>query len=537
MLDEIHATNLGLIADATVAPAGGLTVITGETGTGKTLMLGALRLVRGDTASRDLIGPHGDSCEVAARFVPPAGDEMVVRRSITTGRSRAYVDGVPVTAGELTSTIGPLISIVSQHDQHSLTTSEGVRRIVDSMFDEGDSGVLDAYHQAYSEHEAVLREIEMLGDDRRGLERERDVLRFQIDEIETAGFAPGDEEALRSQLDRLRHVTELSGEVGAAVDALGETGADEAMQRALAAVARIVRMDADASGLLDRLEEAASSTREVLAELTRYGAGLDTDPAALDIAEARLSELSDLKRKYGATIGEIDEFAKAARARVDEIEALVEAAADIEQRHEDALVSLAAAATNLRSVRERHAAHLSEAARHHLRDLGFGDPVVTIEMTERDPTATGADRFRVLFASDASLTPAPISNIASGGELSRLVLALTLASGAADTAVVAFDEVDAGVGGSTALALGEKLAALASDRQVICVTHLPQVAAFADAHFIVRRSGTRAEISAAHEDERVAEITRMMAGLADAEGGKRHTEELLALAAAKRAAR
>jgi DNA repair protein RecN (Recombination protein N) len=530
MLDEVRAANIGLIADATMMPGTGLTVITGETGTGKTLMLGALRLVRGDTASRDLIGPHGDTAEVVARFVAHDGAETVVRRTVGSGRSRAYVDGAPVTAGELTTMIGPTVSIVSQHDQHTLTTSEGVRAVVDAMFTSDDAAIFDEYRRAYIAFGEILEEMNALGSDQRGLQRERDVLRFQIDEIEAAGFRSGDEETLRHDLERLRHVEELSSDVSSALEALGDSGVDEPLGRALGAVERIARMDPMATTIASALTDASDQLREAAAELSRYAETLDAAPEALSMAEARLAELSGLKRKYGDSLDEIERFAQDAVVRAEQIDALIESAAGIEQRYRAGIDSLEVSALALRRVREKHAERVSKLAQNHLRDLGFSDPVVRIEIRDKEPTVTGADAVRIMFASDASLSPATLSAVASGGELSRLVLALTLASGGAESAVVVFDEIDAGIGGSTALAMGEKLAALAADRQVICVTHLPQVAAFAATHFVVERTGTRTEIREATGTARVEEIARMLAGLADSDKGKEHAEELLSLA-------
>ncbi len=531
MLDEIHASNLGLIQDTVITPDPALTVITGETGTGKTLMLGALRLARGDTASRDVIGPHGDATQVAARFVADDGTEIVVRRTVTAGRSRAYLDGVPVTAGELTRIIGPMVSIVSQHDQHTLTTSHGVRALIDSMFVDSDIGIYDTYRKAYSVVNEITEEMQALGSDQRGLERERDMLRFQIDEIEAAAFQPGDEEALRSRLDRLRHVEELSGEVSRALDALGESGAEDALGIAMTSVERIAKLDPEAATIETALANVADGLNEARRELARFKDTLDVAPDALATAEARLAELSNLKRKYGETIRDLESFAKEATARADHIDRLVDAAADIDERHRLARDALEAAALALRRVRQRHAATASAVAHAHLCDLGFVDPVVQIEIHDKEPTVDGADRLVVTFASDSSLTAVPISSVASGGELSRLVLALTLASGGADSDVVVFDEIDAGIGGSTALAMGEKLARLAATRQVICVTHLPQVAAFGDSHFVVDRIGTRTEIVEAAGDERIEEIARMLAGLSDSDKGRRHAAELLATAA------
>ncbi|GMQ94466.1 MAG: DNA repair protein RecN [Acidimicrobiia bacterium] len=530
MLDEIHAANLGLIDEAVVTPGPALTVITGETGAGKTLMFGALRLVRGETASSDMVGPHADTAEVTARMIDDTGSETVVRRIVTQGRSRAYANGKPVTAGELSETVGPLVSIVSQHDQHTLTTSEGVRKMVDAMLTPTQQPILIAYRRAYESLVSVEAEMDLLGSDHRGLERELEMLRFQISEITAAGFSPGDEEDLRLQLDRMRHVEEISSQTASALAALGDAGAETVVGGALAALERVARLDPEVAGILAGLSDAAAGLREVTSVLTRYADSLEADPVRLAQAEARLAELSALERKYGDTVADIEAFAKDAVARSEAISERLDAAANIQERHAQATESVRTAASALRTARTAHADRAAPRAEQHLKDLGFTDPVVTIALEQKEPTTTGADRFRVLFASDSALKPGPISSVASGGELSRLVLALILASGGAESSVVAFDEIDTGIGGSTALAMGQKLAELAHTRQVICVTHLPQVAAFGSVHYTVERNGTRTTIEEVTGDRRLEEIARMLAGLSESEKGKEHAQELLALA-------
>ena len=527
MLDEINARNVGLIADATLAPGPGLTVITGETGTGKTLILGALRLVTGAQASKGTIGPHQDTAEVAARFVDHDGDELVVRRVVTEKRSRAYINGVPATASELAGAVGARVSIVGQHDQHTLSTSDGVRTLIDGMLVGEELLIQSEYSDVYRHLASIEGEMDAIGSDRRGLERELEMTRFQVAEISEAGFNVGDEEGLRRRLDRLRNAEEITADVASASEAIGEAGADHAIGTALVALERVTRLDPDAAQLRDRLAETATDISEIAADIARYAEGVEASPQALATDEQRLADLSALKRKYGDTIEDINAFATASQQRAEIIDDLLLAAETLGERHDKASAALATAAERLTSVRTTLAAAASDAAVGHLRDLGFGNPIVRVVVEPKVPGVTGADRFRVLFASDDSLKPAPIGSIASGGELSRLVLALTLACGGADAELVAFDEIDAGVGGSTALAMGEKLADLARTRQVICVTHLPQVAAHGDHHFTVARAGTTATITPLSGSTRTAEISRMLAGMEGSQSAIGHAEELL----------
>jgi len=529
MLDEITATNLGLIEQAHIRLGPGLTVITGETGTGKTLMLGALRLVRGDKAGKGYIGPAGDSCEVAARFA--SGEvETVVRRSVDGGRSRAYVNDTATSVAALVDSVAASVAIVGQHDQLTITSTSGVRSLLDRSFTPAGRKAHAAYAEAWGAFRALAAELEAIGSDVRGLERDRDMLRFQIEEIDAADIDAEEEADIRLSLARLRNAETLGDDVDTALMALGDEGLERNFQTALSAVRSAAALDETLQPVALRLESLATEADDIAGELVIYATSMEADPHRLDELESRLALVNGIKRKYGDTIDDVMTFRKDAGAREIELTALLEAASDIDERRTAALNTLVGAGTELRTARQEAGNATAEGAIGHLTDLGFSEPVVRIDVKEAEPGANGADRVTILFASDAALTPAPVSAIASGGELSRLVLALTLAAGTADASIVAFDEIDAGVGGTTALAMGEKLARLSDDRQVICVTHLPQVAAFADAHLAVRRTGQTASIEHLDSHDRLTELTRMLAGLSESERGREHAEELLALA-------
>lgn len=533
MLDEITATNLGLIEQAHIRLGPGLTVITGETGTGKTLMLGALRLVRGDKAGKSYIGPAGASCEVAARFADGV-DETVVRRSIEGGRSRAYVNDTATSVAGLVDSIAASIAIVGQHDQLTITSTGGVRSLLDRSFTGAGKKARTAYSDAWETFQAVMAELEAIGSDVRGLERDRDMLRFQIEEIDAAGIDAGEEADIRVSLARLRNAEVLGDDVDTALTAFSDEGLERNFQAALFAVRSAAALDESLQPVVVRLESLTTLANDIAGELAIYATSTEADPHRLDELESRLALVNGIKRKYGDTIDDVITFRKDAGAQEHSLTELLEAATDVDERRVAALRSLEDAGAGLRAARQQAGDAIAEGAVKHLADLGFSEPVVRIEIAEAEPGANGADRSTILFASDAALTPGPVSAIASGGELSRLVLALTLAAGTADASVVAFDEIDAGVGGTTALAMGEKLARLAGDRQVVCVTHLPQVAAFADAHFAVHRSGQTAAIERLDGDARLTELTRMLAGLSASERGREHAEELLVLAGTRR---
>jgi DNA repair protein RecN (Recombination protein N) len=528
-LDELTARNLGLIRSSSVRLAPGLTVITGETGTGKTLMLGALRLLRGDKAGKGVIGPDGDSCEVSARFVTE-GTERVIRRIVDRSRSRAYVDDAAATVAGLADAMAGQVAIIGQHDQLTIASAAGVRTLVDRRLTDAGVEARRAYDVAWQAHQRLLIERSNIGNDLRGLERERDIAAHEIDEIDAVGISQDEIDDLTTRVGRLRNADSLAVDLGAALDALGDDGAGGALDRAIGSLRRAASMDPGLDETVDVVADLATILSERVADLARSLDELDTDPGTLAATEQRIAEFGGLRRKYGDTASDILAYRDDAARRLLALEATLDSADTLEERIAGASATLASAGARLAAERRTAAEVIADVARTELGDLGFRNPVVEIRVVDTEPAAGGADRATVLFASDASLPPGPVSGVASGGELSRLVLALSLGAGSAETPVLAFDEIDTGIGGTTALAMGEKLASLAADRQVICVTHLPQVAAFADVHIAVTRDGTSAEVRILDGDERLAELTRMLAGLSGSDAGRDHAEELLARA-------
>jgi DNA repair protein RecN (Recombination protein N) len=527
MLDELTATNLGLIPTAEVRLAEGLTVITGETGTGKTLMLGALRLLRGDTARKGVIGPAGDTCEVSARFLD-GDEEHIARRHVDATRSRAYLDGVAATAGDLAEALAHRVAIIGQHDQLTITSAAGVRSLIDRGLDDDGIGARDAYGAAWSHAMAIRAEMEALGGDLRSIERDRDIAQYQVAEIDEADLDPVEDGQLRDRVVALRNVDALLGEVDRAASALGGEGVEPVLDAAAVAMRAAAGFDTAAGELADRIDDISSLVNEVSRDIAAYAAGLDADPDHLASMEQRLHLLGELRRKYGDTVEDILGFRKQAAETAARLSGMLDAAADIEERAAAARATVEHTGERLRQVRQHAADEIAALAREHLTDLGFTDPIVRITVEPAEPTGGGADRAVVLFASTSDLDPGPVSSIASGGELSRLVLALTLAAGSPDTTTIAFDEIDTGIGGTTALAMGEKLKALAQTRQVVCVSHLPQVAAHADVHLRVTREGSVASVERLVDEERVMELTRMLSGLEGSEPGIDHARELLA---------
>ncbi len=534
MLDELHVENLGIIESATIEPGAGLVAVTGETGTGKTLLLGALRLLRGDAARADRVGPHGDAALVEGRFLIN-GDEIVASRRITGSRSRAYLDGAMVPAKALTSTFEGVIEIVAQHEHVNLGRESALRRIVDGLLGAEGITARDEYSTAYGVLADLESEASTFGADERQMARDLDLFRHQTAEIEAAGITSTEDEELTTLLRRLRHAGEISESLGDALGTLDDDGrAVDLLRAALDHSRTAAKLDPTLEGLAGRLDGVIAAAEEILSEIRGALATVEHEPGALAAGEARSAVISDLKRKYGATVDDVLGFGVAAAQQATEISEALERVESISGEIAAARVAAVDTGRVLAETRRRAASGLSKAALDRLRSLGFRDPALDVQVTDAPPAPGGADRLSLTFASDRALTPAPVAKVASGGELSRLVLAIRVAAGVADAPIVAFDEVDAGVGGATALVMGEQLASLADTGQVLIVTHLPQVAAFADRHFVVDREGTSATVRQVKGAERLAEIARMLGGMEESERGRLHAEELVALAQGRR---
>ena len=493
MLDALTVENLGLIPNASLEPGPGLVVITGETGTGKTLLLGALRLLRGEAARKDQIGPAGDETVVQARFLTDT-EERILGRRVDQRRSSATIDGSMATAASLGEELSGILDVVGQHDRTMLSEPRAVRRSLDAAMDDDGQDALRRYSGAWAAYVEVGEHAAALGGDRRALERELEMVRFQREEIEDSGFAPGDEQVLGDRAARLRNAEELRERLASVREAAGDHGAAESLERAIRDLRAASRVDPSLTDLADLGGELSESLSEFNTEVGRVSADLDHDPRELEHVEQRIALIADLKRKYGEDLDAVLEFGTSAARRADELEELLDQAEIIEQQLAEARSTVEGVASDLRGHRRAAAERIAAATVGHLRDLGFSDPIVEFAITEREPGPEGGDRVVLNFSSDRALEPGPISKVASGGELSRLILALRLAAGASEVAGVAFDEIDAGTGGVTALAMGRKLKDLARDRQVFCVTHLPQVAAFADTPYVVRREVNTAAV-------------------------------------------
>ena len=528
MLDELAVRNLGVIRDATIYPTRGLTVITGETGTGKTLLLGALRLLLGAEGRPDLVGPFGEEASVEGRFLIEEGELVVARRLQREGRSRAYLDGTIASTRTLATALDG-IEIIGQHDQLSLSRSSEVRAMIDANLERSGRAMLERYRDLRGRWERLLADRDRLGGDQRALARELDLVRFQAEEIAQARFVPGEDQELEVRANRLRNAEALTQYINEARSGV-DSGIDS-IGAAIGDLRRAHRLDPELSPVVGATEMASETLAEVGRQLRLAAEQVTSDPDEQALVEARLTLLGDLRRKYGSDLEEILAFGKEAAERAGELAGLLDQAATIDSDLAASRQELEETARLLSAARKRAGSTLVKAAIKHLHELGFTDPRLTVDVTPTDLGPWGGDEVRLMFASDSRLALGEVGRVASGGELSRLVLSLRLANahGSGATTLV-FDEIDAGLGGATALAMGRKLSALSRDHQVLCVTHLPQVAAFAETHYVIEREGVTATVKLVEGTGRTGHLAQMLAGLPDSERGREAAAELLALA-------
>jgi DNA repair protein RecN (Recombination protein N) len=536
MLTELAIRDLGVVADLRVSLGPGMTAVTGETGAGKTMLVEAIELLVGGRADGVLVRAGAAEAWVEGRFVT-GGEEVVLARAVpASGRSRAYVDGRMAPVSALAEAGARLVDLHGQHAHQSLLSPAAQRAALDAVAGV-DHAPLVAARLRLRQIDDALAE---LGGDERGRTREGELLRFQLAEIDGAAIVDPDEDtALEAEEDRLADVAASRHSAALALAALGgDDGWGDALGRATAAVSGRPPLAA----VERRLRSLAAEADDVAAELRATAEDLEDDPERLAAVRERRRLLREMCRKYGETLADVAAFGEEARARLDALEHHAERARELEAERAEAGALLQAAEAVVGRHRREAAIPLAAAVEAHLRELAMPAARLEVRVGAADP----GDDVTFLLAANPGEEPLPLAKVASGGELARAMLALRLVldeSQAPPTLV--FDEVDAGIGGEAALAVGRRLAALAGrngspapDRQVLVVTHLPQVAAFADHQLAVRkreRSGrAEAEAEVVQGEDRVVELSRMLSGQPQSAAARDHAEELLAVAARDR---
>jgi DNA repair protein RecN (Recombination protein N) len=543
VLRELHIRDLGVIDDLDLELHPGLNVLTGETGAGKTMVTVGLSLALGARGAASLIRAGASGTGVEARFDAPAGaeewaedGEVILARSVDAeGRGRARISGRLATSSALAELGSGLVEIHGQQHAQRLRTPATQTAFLDRAAGPDHLETLAAYRRAWDRWRALDQELRGLRDAERERERELDLLAFQVREIEAIDPRPAESEELTIEEARLGNVERLS-EVAERVDGLlaGERAAADGVREAAAALRAAADLDPSLGPVAERAGGLTAEVDELVRDVRGWAAGLAVDPERLGSVRDRLGALRTLRRKYGDSDLEVLAFLDEARARLVRLTGSEERRAQLEDELAQARVAVDALAARVSDGRRRAAPVLGGGIEAELHDLALPSAVVRVELVPRDePGPTGSEDVELRFSPSLGQPARPLAKTASGGELSRALLACrSVLADADDVPTLVFDEVDAGIGGEAGLAVGRRLARLARGRQVIVVTHLPQIACFADRHVRVEKDEGRATIRALNEDERIHELSRMLAGLTDARGAAVHAEELLAVARA-----
>ncbi|WP_317298544.1 DNA repair protein RecN [Collinsella tanakaei] len=525
MIDEIRVENLALIREASLVPCSGLTVLTGETGAGKTALLSALKLLMGERADASSVREGEAGLVVEGRFFKGADDPEgfgVVRSVSADGRSRVKIDGSISSVRELATRVGSMIDLCGQHEHQSLLDSANHVRMVDSWAADTIAPILDDYRAKLHVARAAAAELARVTEASRSKGALLDEARFTVERISEVDPRLGEYEELEESLPRAEHAEALASAANDAQSLLSEENAAlDSLNGAIAELQRMAGVDKKLSEFADSLAEASILIEDAAADLRRYRDSVDFDPEELARQQDRFAQLKGLLRQYGPTMDDVF-------ARLESSKELLSLVDDAEERVKRARLELDAAESDLvqaaRALMKARTVAGPRFCREVVRQMArleMGGAEVLWderELPRERWTDSGPSICELLYRSGSGLTPRPLKRIASGGELSRVLLAAKVVMGSADHAgTLVFDEVDAGVGGATARSLATVLADLAKTHQVIVVTHLAQVAVVADAHYVVRKADTGSGIPETslvpvEGDERVAEIARMLSG-------------------------
>lgn len=550
VLNLLRIKNLALVEDLEWELAPGFTVITGETGAGKSIIIGALQLLLGERADKSLIRTGADVCTVEAIFageelarlnpglieagVEGCTGELILKRTLSSsGTNRQFINGSPTTLAVLKSLGDELVDLHGPHDHQSLLSADRQLDLLDGFAHA--AAALAEYQKHYRELQALTSEHASLSTAESAREQELDLLRHQVAEITAAKLDTAEEDQTESRYKLASNSKRLIELASGIAGRLSE--ADDSVLAQLAETQRLLRelekLDPTMAEFSASHEGAVVELGEIARTLTQYVERLDLDPEQLAALEQRVSLFETLKRKYGGSIAEVIATGERAAERMQKIEGRDAELERLAKAIEAARGEMTRSATALRKLRAKAAPKLSETVRKNLRDLGFRQSEFEAQLTVLDePRASGTDALELLFSPNPGEPLKPLRAIASSGEISRLMLAIKSSLAAQDAIpLLVFDEIDANVGGEIANAVGAKMRTLAAEHQVLCITHLPQVAATASSHFIVTKEvaggRTRSDLCEVKGKERREEIARMLGG--QTESALKHAATLLGL--------
>ncbi|MBE2181209.1 MAG: DNA repair protein RecN [Chthoniobacterales bacterium] len=551
-LASLRIRNLALVEDLLWHPGPGLVAITGETGAGKSILIGALQLLLGERADKALIRAGSESCTVEAAFdVGDGGDldawlgeqgaepcsdgQLLLKRTLAAaGSGRQFLNGSPCTLAALKALGDRLVDLHGPHDHQSLFSRDAQTRVLDSYA--GAAGTAAEFAAAHREVQKLEDEAEHL----RGLEQDaamrREMLSHASQEIAAAKLSAGEEEGLMGRLRAAansRRLLELSGQLQAILAGDGDGGVRQSLAEAVRAARELARLDPAGEKLTSAVEEVAAQASSLEEDIRRYAGGIDSDAGTLQELEARADLLQSLKRKYGGTLEEVIARGEQAARDLGEIEGRGERLAALEREMAEAAARTRRLAGKLTAARAKAAPALAKAVTSELRELGFLRAEFGVRLEPlTEPRAAGAELAEFEFAPNPGEPLKPLRAIASSGEISRVMLALkSVLAGQDGVPMLVFDEIDANVGGEVAVKVGQKMRGLAGMHQVLCITHLPQVAAAAHRQFAVRKEfdgkRTTTTVGELGATERVAELARMLGGH-DSKSALAHAKSLLA---------
>ena len=558
MIEQIHIRDLGVIREAQLDLGPGLTVLTGETGAGKTMVLNALGLLLGSRSDASAVRKGQEQAFVEGRWLLPKealdritatgieieDGELLVSRSISSeGRSKATVSGRSVPVGVLTEIGEHLVVVHGQSDQIRLKSAAAQREALDQFAGAPLAAITDKYSETYTAWKMAANRLQVLTTESSSRAREADEIRAAVEELTKLDPKSGEDAELSELAEKLTHLEELRIAAAAAHEELSSDSFDDSSDaltsigKARRALEQVSNHDPELEKLAEQLKEIGFSLNETAASISSYIAGLDNDGASeLEKIQSRRAELSSAMRKYGPTLDEVIAYLETAGSRLLDLDSSDEAIASLTIEEQQLSKQAHDLAEQISSIRTKAAAELSAAVTSELSALAMTGASLDASVTRLgELTAHGYDQVALLLSAYPGAEPRPIGKGASGGELSRIMLAIEVVLAKSELApTFIFDEVDAGVGGAAASEVGKRLAMLARNAQVIVVTHLPQVAAFASRHLRVLKSST-AEFTATDvvrlEGEQVVEeLARMLSGLSESESGRSHAKELLDLA-------
>ena len=553
MLLELLVENFAVADRVRVRLHAGLNVLSGETGSGKSLIVDSLGLLFGGRASAEVVRSGAERARIAGIFeavrtpelvtlLEGAGLEMedgellVEREILSSGKSRAFVGSRAVSAGFLKELQPYLGDIHGQHDQQRLFSAVEQRAMLDEFA--GNEAVLEKVGGLWNALRAAEGELRQLEEREQEMLRQRDVWSFQKQEIEAADLKPGEDVSLDQELRVLANVVKLKEQAGGAFEALQE-GPESAMSVLKVAIKRIVelrRIDESLDGVLDSLRSAEVSIDDATSDLSRYLGKLEADPGRLQFVETRIGEVDKLRRKYGHTVEDILVFYDKVCADLSLVEGADERRDYLKKQVEKLRDEYQKAAADLTARRKKAAGKLDQKVESELKDLNMERSRFVIAVQEAEWSVAGTDDVRFLISTNLGEEPKPLEKVASGGELSRLALALKVSLAAKGGRTMVFDEVDAGIGGSAAEQVGKKLKMLAGKNQLLCVTHLAQIAAFGDHHYSVSKKELKGRTHSVVEEldgaARVKEVARMIGGQRLTDEAVRYAEQLIEMGAA-----